>query len=143
MAISFPALLKLANFPKGQVDQLMENIDYVSDTDKLKLSDTAWSFISAKYYVQLALERIHLLDDIKQGKKKYNPNDFEEIKTRLIVDLVHKLQTVESQDSIEEVRKQLEKYKTQPFSQDKTTSPPLAHNPAPAGSVAGGPPPKS
>ena len=111
MAISFPALLKLANFSQDKIDQLMENIDYVSEEDKIKLSDTAWSFISTKYYANLALEKIRIIDEVKQGKRKYNPNDIEEIKARLIHELIQKLQTAQTESSITEVRQQLEKFK--------------------------------
>ena len=110
MPISLTALLKLANFPQDRIDKIKENIDYVSDEDKLKLSDVAWKTIFEKYFAQLSLERIHILDEIKEGKRKYNANDFEEIKARLIHELLQKLQASETDTSIEEVRKHLEKF---------------------------------
>lgn len=110
MAISLQALLKVANFPQEQIKQLMENIEYVSEADKLELSQKAWSNIAEKYNLQLATEKISIIDEVKQGKRKYNPNDIEEVKARLIHELVHKLEETESQESIEEVRKSLEKF---------------------------------
>jgi len=119
MAIALPALLKLANFPKDQVDQLMKDIDFVTEEEKIKLADTAWFLLSQKYFLRLNFEQARVLDEVKQGKRKYNPNDFEEIKARLIHEFTHKLEAAENQESIEEVKKQLEKFKTKPFSQDK------------------------
>lgn len=110
MAITLQALLKLGNFSQDSINKLMENIDYVSEDDKLKLSEKAWSNISERYNTQLALEKIHIFDEVKTGKRKYNPNDIEEVKTRLIHELVHKLEETESKESLEEVRKSLEKY---------------------------------
>ncbi|KKS97902.1 MAG: hypothetical protein UV73_C0004G0044 [Candidatus Gottesmanbacteria bacterium GW2011_GWA2_43_14] len=103
-------MLKVANFPGEQIKQLMENIDYVSEGDKLELSQKAWSFITEKYHAQLALEKIHILDEVKAGKRKYNANDIEEVKTRLIHELMQKLSETESKESLDEVRKSLEVY---------------------------------
>ena len=123
MAISLPVLLKVANFPGEQIKQLMENIDYVSEADKLELSQKAWSFITEKYHAQLALEKIHILDEVKQGKRKYNANDIEEVKAKFIHELIQKLQAAETDTSIEEVRQQLEKFKPESAKTDKPVSP--------------------
>lgn len=112
MAISFPALLKLANFSQDKIEQLMGNIDYVSEADKIKLSDTAWSFITTKYYAQIALEEIQILDEVKQGKRKYDPNDLQEVKAKALHELIQKLNVAQDEQAIGDVKKQLEKYKT-------------------------------
>ncbi|MBM3283073.1 hypothetical protein FJY90_02355 [Candidatus Gottesmanbacteria bacterium] len=120
MAITFPALLKAANFPKEKVDELMKNIDFVPEDEKLKLSNLAWYFISRRYFLILGLEKNKLLGEVEQGKRKYNPNDIKEIEAKLTHELVEKLEAAASRESIEEVKKELERYKTQPMSQDKT-----------------------
>ena len=90
-----------------------------SDTSTLG----AWSFITEKYHAQLALEKIHILDEVKQGKRKYNANDIEEVKAKFIHELIQKLQAAETDTSIEEVRQQLEKFKPESAKTDKPVSP--------------------
>lgn len=110
MAISFPALLKLANFPPDKVDKLMKNIQYLNEGEKLKLANDAWYFITQKYLLSLSNEKAQILEEVKQGKRKYNANDIEEVKTKLVRELVHELSESELSESLEEVRKTLEKY---------------------------------
>lgn len=124
MSISLPALLKLASFPQQEIEKLKDNIDYVTEDEKLKLSSSAWYFISQKYFMMLELERVRILDEVKKGIRKYNPNDFEEVKAKLISELVQKLQTTKTQESIQEVRQQLEKYKSKPLVSDHSSPTP-------------------
>lgn len=110
MAIKLKTLLKLANFPEKEVDELMVKEEYLKAEEKFKLANTAWFLISQQYFAMLNFEKAQILEEIKHGKRKFNPNDFEEIKARLIHELVQKLEASESKESIEEVRKELEKH---------------------------------
>lgn len=110
MTISFPVLLKVGNFSQDKIDQLMENIDYVSEEDKIKLSDIAWQNIATRYYANYAVYEIQYLDEIKQGKRKYNANDFEEVKAKLLHELLEKFQLANTESSISEVRKRLDQF---------------------------------
>jgi len=49
----------------------------------------------------------------REGKRKYNKNDFEEIKARLIHEIIEKLEITNEQTLIDEVRQKLEKFKTE------------------------------
>lgn len=124
MAISLPALLKYANFPPSEVDALMKDINLVTEEEKLDLVHTAWFLITQKYYARLDIERLNILEEVKHGKRTYNPNDIEEVKTKLLHELTHNLQASDTKESIEEVRQELEKYKTKPFVQDPSTTTP-------------------
>ncbi len=110
MAILLPSLLKLAN------------IDYVTEEEKYKLVNLAWETIARQYFLRLSLERRKILDEVKKGKRTYNPNDFTELEARLTHEFAQKLESAENQNSLEEVKQNLEKYKSQPLTQDKAST---------------------
>lgn len=124
MALTLPALLQLANFPKETIDYLKDNIDYVTEDEKLKYANMAWYLLSKKYFALLSVYNRNILDEVKKGKRVFNKNDFEEVKAKLIHDLVGKLEITGSEVSMEEIRQQLETFKTKPMTQDKSVSPP-------------------
>lgn|SRR3989338_5696826 len=112
MAISLRALMKLAGYPEEKISKLHENLDYLTEGEKLKLADQAWYFISQNYFLNLNFEKMRILEEVKSGKRNPNPNDLEEVKARLVHELVNKLRSTETETSITEVRQQLEKFKT-------------------------------
>ncbi|MBI2617665.1 hypothetical protein HYW55_06030 [Candidatus Gottesmanbacteria bacterium] len=123
MTVNFVALLKLANFPKEKIEALMKNIDYVTEDEKFRLSNLAWYFISNKYFLRLSLEERKVLQEVKEGKRVYNPSDLEEIKARLTHELAQSLQAADTQQSMEDIRKQLEMHKTKPLPVDSSPLP--------------------
>lgn len=111
MNIPLPALLKLANFPAEKINTVVDNIDYVTEEEKIKLANLAWYFIAQQYFALLNLQLRHLQEEIKTGKRKYNVNDFEEIKAKLIHDYAKNLESVGTDEAIEVIKKQLEQFK--------------------------------
>jgi len=122
--ISIKQLIQVAPFPEDQRKKLIENIDKLTDDQKYRLSNIAWKALAHIYFAQLKAERQLLMDEVIHEKRKMNPNDFEEIEAKLLHEFAQKLEAAESQESIGEVRKELEKFKTQPLSQDVAGTPP-------------------
>lgn len=128
MAITFKQLILAAPFPEDRKKALIENIDKMTEDQKYRLTNLAWKVLAQMYFAQLRAERQLIMDEVVHDKRKLNPNDFEELEAKLIFEFAQKLEAVESKESIEEVKKQLEKFlpvqadKFQPLPQDKTTS---------------------
>ena len=124
MAITLKNLINIAPFPEEQKKALIANMNKMTEDDKYELSNASWSALAVMYYGRLDAGRKLIMDEVLEGKRKMNQNDFEELEARLIHEFAQKLESAEDQGSIEEVRKQLEKYppdrqagKTQPLSQ--------------------------
>lgn len=132
MNISLKTLIQITPFPKESREMLLKRYDELNDDDKFELSNFCWQALSIQYYSLLKTEKELLLLEIQSGKRKYNPNDFQEIKAKLTYELAQKLQHAQSNEQIEDVRKQLEKYKTE--TGNPKTSAPLPHDPLSIGS---------
>lgn len=124
MAVNLKILLQVAPFPTGQREEIVRRIDELSDDQILRLSNAAWTALSAKYFARLKYETDSLLLEIQDGKKQFNQNDFTEIESKLTHEFAQKLQAAESQESISEIRQQLEKYKSKPLSSDHSSPTP-------------------
>lgn len=120
MSVTLKTLLNVAPFPPEKRDKILAIFDQLTEDQRLRLSDAAWTGISAQYFSKLKYEFDKLNLEVTQDKRQYNENDFEEARAKLIREFVDRLQLEETQESIEEVKQQLEKYKTQPMPQDKT-----------------------
>ncbi|KKS46864.1 hypothetical protein A3J20_06495 [Candidatus Gottesmanbacteria bacterium RIFCSPLOWO2_02_FULL_42_29] len=113
MQISLKSLLLAANYPEEEVGLLLSKEEFLTDEEKFKLTETAWYLISQKYISMQNLHNTQVWREIGEGKRKYNKNDFEEIKARLIHEIIEKLEITNEQTLIDEVRQKLEKFKTE------------------------------
>lgn len=129
MDISLKTLLNIAPFPAEKRDKILAIYDGLTEDQKIRLSDAAWIGISTQYFSRLKYEFDKLNLEVSEGKREYRPNDFEEVRARLTHEFAQKLQAAETQESIEEVKQQLEKYKTQPMPQDQTVGTPPPQKP--------------
>src|SRR3989338_2840951 len=112
MAVTLKTLLNDAPFPQSQRDELLNNFDQITESQKLRLSIAAWTALSQLYFSKLKYETDKLLLEIQDGKKKYNINDFKELEAKLIHEFAGNLEAAQSEQSISEVKQQLEKFKT-------------------------------
>jgi hypothetical protein len=124
MAVSLKTLLHAAPFPEAEREALLNQYDQLSDEQKLRLSNAAWTALSAMYFGRLKYETDKLLLEIQDGKRKFDKNEFVEIETKLTHEFAQKLQAAETQESLEEVRKNLEQFKSLPMAHDKSAPPP-------------------
>lgn len=122
MFVTLKTLLHAAPFPQEEREALLKQYDQLSDEQKMRLSNAAWTALSAMYFGKLKYETDKLLLEIQDGKRKFNQNDFVEVETRLTHEFATKLKAAETQESLEEVRKNLEKFKSLPMAQDKSDS---------------------
>lgn len=120
MAITLKSLIQLAPFPDKEREMLLAKYDHLTEDDKYNLANKIWEILSLQYFSKLDYEKEKILLEIQAGKRQYNPNDFEEAKARLTHELSQKLDEVGSQSTIDEVKEQIEKYKTKSLPQDKS-----------------------
>lgn len=118
--ITLKQLIKIAPFPDDRRKALLENLDKMNEDQKYRISNVAWHALAQMYFARLKAENDLIRDEVIHDQRKFNLNDFEEIKAKLTHEFAQKLQAAESQESVDEVKQQLEKYKTQPMPQDKT-----------------------
>lgn len=120
MAITLKSLLNIAPFPPEQKKVLLENMDNLTEEEKLNLSKAAWEALSIIYFgkLKVGLQKIH--EEVIYEKRKQNPNDYQELEAKLIHEFAQKLELAESSESILEVRKKLEEFKSKPLTQDKS-----------------------
>jgi len=121
MAITFKQLILVAPFPEDRKKALIENIGKMTEDQKYRLTSVAWKTLAQIYFAQLKAEQNKIMDEVIYKDRKINVNDMEEIEAKLLHEFAQKLEAAENQESIEEVKKELEKYKTQPLTQDKST----------------------
>ena len=148
MAVTLEILIKAAPFPEDHKTKLLENFNKLTEDQKYRLSQTAWYALAKWYYEKMKIGRELIFEEVANGERKLNPNDFQELEAKLTYEFAQKLQSAETEEQIAEVKQQIENFKTQPLPVDKTTSPPPARNASPARSdaaslgehsVAGGP----
>ncbi|OGG26425.1 hypothetical protein A2960_06115 [Candidatus Gottesmanbacteria bacterium RIFCSPLOWO2_01_FULL_39_12b] len=129
MAINLKTLIHVSPFSDIDREKMLSKIDSLNEDQKIHISEVCWKLLSFKYYTQLQFMIDEYLDEVQTGQKKYNLNDVTEIEARCIHDYAQKLQVAETEGSIEEVRTQLEKFKTHSLPQDKTVSTSLTPKP--------------
>lgn len=110
MPVDLKTLLKVAPFPEEQRQKVLANFDKLTEEQKLRLTNVAWTAITQKYYAQLRYKVGMLLLEIRQGKKKYNPEDFKKIEEETTREFVNKLKGESKEISLEEIREQLRAY---------------------------------
>lgn len=112
MTVTLKTLLNVAPFPESQREELLNLYNQISEEQKMRLSIAAWTAISQLFFSKLKNGTDKLLLEIQEGKRKYNINDFKEIEARLLHEFAQKLKNAQDQVSIEDVKQQLEKFKT-------------------------------
>jgi len=108
--VDLATLIKTAPFPEKQRKKLLANLDNLSDNQKLKLSTTAWLTISGMYFSKLKYQQQMLLQEIREGKKKFKKKDFEDLEKNLTQEFAKKLQSAETEEEIEGVRSKLKQF---------------------------------
>ena|SRR3989338_2178759 len=116
MAVNLKMLINVAPFPEEQKKALIENIEKMSEDQKYRLSNAAWFALAQMFYGRLNAGRQKIMNEVVLGERQANANDYQELEAKLIHEFAQKLEMVESEESISEVRKQLEKFTRTNFS---------------------------
>lgn len=120
--ITFKAIINLAPFPPDMKAGFIAKESQLSEDQKFRLTEAAWEALGAIYSARLQKMFASMMQEMAEGKKSYDPNDFQEAKTKLSFEFAQKLESASTQEDIELVRKQLETH-------IKTPPSPTTHNP--------------
>lgn len=105
--IDLKRLLQVAPLSDNVKKEILEKADTFSPEKKFEFENLCWSLISQDYQNKLhfALQKATL--EMAQGQKKYSQEDFKKIEDDLFSELIQKLNAANSQEQIDEIRKQI------------------------------------
>lgn len=90
--------------------ELLEEMDTFSDDKKYEISDVCWSLISSEFLTDLNLKRQKMLIEMAKGEKTYNKDEFSQVEEDLFNELAQKIEAVDNDAKIEELKRKLEQY---------------------------------
>lgn len=105
--IDLKQLIHVAPFPENVKQEIFAKAPTFSFERKFEFETLAWSLISQEYQnkLQLALQLATL--EMAKGEKQYTQEDLKKIEDNLFAELIQKLNAVDNQEQINEVRKQI------------------------------------
>jgi hypothetical protein len=105
--ISLKQLINVSNFPEEFKNEVLGQINNLPQEKINALSETCWGFISAEYENKLRFELQKMTDEIAKGEKNYTQEDFDKAEEILFNELAQKLEAIDTDAKIEEVKKKL------------------------------------
>lgn len=118
--VTLKSLIIVAPFSEEKRKEILDKLEKneLSDDQKYQFSSLCWDMILQLYQYELQLKVESMLKEIAEGTKNYSKNDFQEEKAKLIYRLSTELNSAESEEALEEVRKKLD-----PKKDDSSKSP--------------------
>lgn len=110
MAVTLKTLIEITPFDNQTRSQLLEKINTLSEDQKYRLSSACWTSLATKFQAQLKARTSRLLLEIQQGSKQFNKGDFQKIENDLYEEFAKLLQSAQSEEEIQQVRQELNKY---------------------------------
>ncbi|MBI2029590.1 hypothetical protein HYT02_04195 [Candidatus Gottesmanbacteria bacterium] len=118
MAVNLQTLINASSMKEETKKQILDNIDNLNSETKAQLTQKMWIAYGELFRIRLRAAYDTLLAEVKDGKRQFNKNDFVEVETKLYNDFARLLESASTEEEVEEVRKQLQGYKVEPFKQD-------------------------
>lgn len=106
--ITTKQLIQTAPFPEDVKIELLEKADTFSPDKKFELEETCWELISTDYQNKLRLKLQQAALEMAKGEKTYSKEDFKKMEDDLFLELTNKLNVLENQEEIENIRKKLQ-----------------------------------
>lgn len=105
--IDLKNLITIAPFPEDVKTQVISSMDTLSEEAKIELENLAWSALSEQLRDRIALETQTAFMEVAQGIKKPEDVDPDKIEENLFNELVSKMDGLDTEEQIEEVRGKL------------------------------------
>lgn len=109
--ISLKNLVSTTPFAEETKQKLLKDLETMTSHLKLELEMLCWRTLAEVTEFKYNKEQAKIMLEVSQEKRQLNLNDFTEAKVRLYHQLASNLEHAESDEQIDEVRKQLEKHK--------------------------------
>lgn len=110
MTIDLKTLIKVAPFKEENQKDLLVNLPKLNDDQKYRLTKTCWTMLAMIQHAELKKQMDLALIEIKEGKRKYDKNDFVEMQTKIYHDFAEKLRAAGTEAELEEVREKLKEH---------------------------------
>ncbi len=104
-------------------DLLALELNMTAD-EKYRLSKICWMILRLIKREEYRDKVMTTLEGIARGTRKYLPREFDSFEKQIIEGLRQRLVLTSTDSQIQDVKKQLEQFKTKPLSQDKTSPSP-------------------
>ncbi|OGG03886.1 hypothetical protein A2W14_05435 [Candidatus Gottesmanbacteria bacterium RBG_16_37_8] len=108
--INLKLLLSITPMAQETKDKIMVVLDEFDEDRKIQLETLCWETLAELIDINYKKESAKLLQEIDEGKRKYNSNDFMEIRAKIIHDISEKLHMAETKEELELVRQKLEQH---------------------------------
>lgn len=109
MAVTLKSLIQFAPFSKDQKKMFLESMDTMSEEQKFRIANIAWSALSLMYQGRLQSGKQLILHKSVYENKTISPKDYHELEKQILQEFARRLEAAESEETVEEVRQQLEK----------------------------------
>lgn len=110
--VSFETLIKIAPFNNDTRSKILMQANSLSDDQKLKLTQMAWSMITTLYQAKLK-QRFELeLLDVREGKKELANDAKQTIENELVHELISQLELSGTEEEIVKVKETIQQHAT-------------------------------
>lgn len=106
--IDLQQLILIAPFPEDTRADLLTKIPTFSDAQKRDLENLSWDLIRENYEEKISFESQNALTEVALGKKKADEVDLEKIENDIFNELTSKIDGINTQEQINEVREKLQ-----------------------------------
>ena len=107
---SLTILIQIAPFDEETRKLMLDKLPTLSADQERQLTELAWTMIAADFENKLNTQTDMMLQDMEEGKKLYQPSDFQELSEQLTFHVAQKLEMSGTSDEIAQVKEQLAHY---------------------------------
>lgn len=105
--INLRILIRTAPIEETVKADLLAMADKLNDDQRYELSRILWDALADKQSLRTQQAINQILEEVKEGKRGYNINDFTEARAKLSFELSQDMDQAASEEDLEEVRKEL------------------------------------
>lgn len=114
MALTLNQLVKMTNLSPNVKQDALATINSMNEDQKFQLSQICWENIATQYENKSKIQYDKMLEEMANGEKNYGPDDFQSLDEKIIVDILIRLDSDQTREEIEEVKKKLNQYLKRP-----------------------------
>jgi len=100
-------IIRIAPIADELKKKLLSKLETFDVDQKYELSKVLWNAIAEVENIELLQKTDKLLQEVREGKREYNVNDFTEAKAKLTYDLTQKAEEANAGQLLEETRQSL------------------------------------
>jgi hypothetical protein len=100
-------LIRIAPLSEETRKKLLSEYGSYNLDQKFELSRILWLYVAEVQSLELSKELDRILDEVRQKKRQYNVNDFQEAKAQSIYNYDQKIQAADTDIELEGVRQNL------------------------------------